>query len=216
MEIRTAIILVCTLTAASACAAAPRAVTTAAAKKPVPGYVPMPAGPRRPVISTTAQDPEGDAAETRLSNFITRLQTNRRDDAARFFSEKVTPQERQAFMEGRWPSRMVGNGHDPSVILFQPDLQIRTRNRYPDALRLDVTQRKKQAKPKKGGLGLTYMPVKMRRENGNWMVELHPYREDVPVRVSSPGKEYRERLKKAKAESPKADKAAPKGAAPAR
>lgn len=212
MGIRTGIILFSALTAASACMAA-----AAPARKPVPGYVPLPAGPRKPVISTTAQDPEGDAAETRLSNFITRLQTNRREDAARFFSEKVTPEERQAFLEGHWPSRMVGNGHDPSVILFQPDLQIRTRNRYPDALRLDVTQRKKLAKPKKGGgLGLTYMPVKMRRENGDWMVELHPYRQDVPVRVSSPGKEYRERLKKAKAESPKADKAAPKGAAPAR
>jgi hypothetical protein len=136
----------------------------AQARKPNPA-------PRAPVISTTSRVPEYQAAETRLAQFITALQLDRRERAARMLSSRVGPADRRALIEKRWLRRSDAKDGDFTQILFLSDLQIRTRRIQRGLVRLAVHPRshRKQEKRVTG-----YLEVTMRKEHGRWWVELRP------------------------------------------
>lgn len=118
--------------------------------------------------------PEYRDAETRLALFLSALQRDRRERAARLFSARVTAPERRAFLERRWLVRDPRRRDDFAQILFLPDIQIRTRAIYRDYAQLFVVRRAYE--PKKTRQLTGYFEVPMRKENGRWFVELHPPR----------------------------------------
>jgi hypothetical protein len=143
------------------------------ARKAVPKKVVIPPG-AGPVISTTAMDREGRAAETRLAQFIRALQQGRRLRAVQFLSSRVTPQERQALVQKRWLRKDTTRKDDITQVLFQQDLQIRTREIYQDGRKLYVVPRTIPWPPKKTNRAIGYLGITMRLERGKWWVEMHP------------------------------------------
>jgi hypothetical protein len=125
-----------------------------------------------PTISTTSSAPEYQAAETRLAQFITALQLDRRERAARLLSHRVGPAARRALIEGRWLRRSGAQNSDFTQVLFLPDLQIRTRQVFRDSVRLAVFPRPPRGKKEKRITGL--VEVRMRKEYGKWWVDLRP------------------------------------------
>lgn len=127
------------------------------------------ARPTRPLISTTSPDTEFRSVEARLARFIDLLQRDRRSDAARLLSRRVTPAEREALLRRQWLRRDSRDPRDFKRLLFFPDLQIRTQRFAQNAVDLIVVPRPGSKKPPSA-----YLVVRMRREAGNWRVELHP------------------------------------------
>lgn len=167
---------------------------------PAGAVIPAVHGKLPPLISTTARDAECGAAELRLARFIRALQLDHRVDAAQFFSIRVSPEERQQFVEGQWPGRAIGRNNDVSAVLFQKDLQIRTRNRFTDALRMEVAPRKLPKRTEKRPVG--WLPVMMRREHGEWFLDLHPLKADVPLHITHMGKGKKRAAAPVKPEKP--------------
>jgi hypothetical protein len=133
---------------------------------------PVPKRPPVPIISTTSQSPEYQAAETRLALFIRALQRGNRRRAVSLMSSRVTAAERRALVENRWLRKETGRRGSFEQILFVPDLSIRTRSVYRDTVKLAVVPRKMYRKKQARFVGI--MEVRMRKEGGKWWVELRP------------------------------------------
>jgi len=149
--------------------------TTAAAATAAPSaYVP----PRPPVITLSAQLPEMENAQKRLSSFIRALQVGQRARAASFLSSRVSQSERQGLIQKSWLRYDPKDRGNVIQVLYWPDLQIHTQRVYPDSVDMAVVSRaipftlkkKKTARP--SGI----VKVRMRKEQGEWRVELHPPR----------------------------------------
>jgi hypothetical protein len=125
-----------------------------------------------PLISITSPRPEYRAAETRLGEFIRAIQMGRRKRATELLSSRVTAEERQALIEKRWLRKDPRNRKDFTQVLFLPDLKIGTQLLKGETLELYVIPRPKVKKRAGGG----YLKVRMRRENGQWLVDMHPDR----------------------------------------
>jgi hypothetical protein len=129
--------------------------------------------PSAPLISVTSPVPEDRAAETRLMLFIKALQLDQRQKAARMLSRRVSAAERAALIRKRWlrrqPAARPGPRSEFAQVLFIPDLQIRTERLFRDARTLVVLPRTKRKKGLTGAIRVT-----MRKESGEWRVELHP------------------------------------------
>lgn len=101
-----------------------------------------------------------------------------REKAVRLFSSKVTAEERRTFLEKKWLRGDASLEGNFAQMLFQKDLEIRAREKIKgDVLRCSVSPRKIAHLPRMRtkGKGLVgYMEVPMRREHGEWLVELHP------------------------------------------
>ena len=147
----------------------PFLILTAALTSPVAA---APGRPPAPIISTSSQSPEYQAAETRLALFIRALQRGNRLRAAGFLSSRVTAAERRALVENRWLRKETGRRGSFEQILFVPDLSIRTRSVYRDTVKLAVIPRKMYRKKQARFVGI--MEVRMRKEGGKWWVELRP------------------------------------------
>lgn len=132
----------------------------------LPGSI-QAARPRAPVISTTSVDADFRRAEARLALFISHLQQGRRRAAADLFSARVSRRERNEFKSGRWP-RPGGKGLHAGRVLFNPDLRIRTVSVSRDSGLMEVSPR--EMKKREAG----FVRIRMRRERGRWMVDLHP------------------------------------------
>lgn len=149
---------------------------SAAAQRPAapprraPSRVVLPPG-APPVISLEGLTPETRRAQGRLALFITALQQRRRVKAASLLSRRVTPRERRALLEGRWLARSARGSKSFSQILYWPDLQIRTHSVTNGVPTLYVVPRIVTTR-KKGPAG--YLVVRMRQEEGDWFVEMHP------------------------------------------
>ena len=124
------------------------------------------------VISVTTTHPTYRGAEVRLSQFIRAIYKGERAKAASFLSRRVSQRERQALVEKRWLRENPGARRDFTQILFQPDLQIRTREIYRNGADCYVIPRK--AAPKRSRRRDGYLKVRMRLENDEWRVEMHP------------------------------------------
>jgi len=171
---------------ASAAGAAKKAPVRPAPARRRPSRVVLPPN-AAPVISVTSPVSPYREAEARLALFVSALQRNRRERAAGFFSSRVPARDRQAFQSGRWLRRSGSTAADLNRVLFHPDLQIRTTNkRYQNLLMVAVTPReipdagltqaaknqkqRRAARRRKSVAG--YLEVPMRRERGDWWVEL--------------------------------------------
>jgi hypothetical protein len=137
----------------------------AAAAKP---YVPPPP----PVITTTAESAEYHAAQTTLSRFITALQQGRRAKAASFMSSRVTPAERDAMVQKKWLRYDPKDRKSVVQILYWRDLQIHTQRIYKEGADMAVVSRTIALKPKPKGAPSGVLKVRMRKEGGDWRVEL--------------------------------------------
>jgi hypothetical protein len=153
----------------------------APAKKRAGGDVRLPPN-AAPVITTTSTVPAYQRAEVQLARFIRALQRGQRARAAHLLSRRVSARERRALVENRWLRREGNHRNDFGRLLYLPDIRIRTRAIYRDALKLAVAPRILGQKKKPGVTG--YLEVTMRRERGEWRVELHP---DYRVQVPGPG-----------------------------
>ncbi len=142
-----------------------------------PGTARVPAN-APPVISITHRDPAYRRPELRLASFITALQTGNRQRAVRLFSVRVGPTARRDFLAGRWLRRDTARRTDFSQILFMRDIQIRPRTKIAgDRLVLQIVPRDiPWDKKNKRHLLLGSLDVPMRRESGDWFVELQPGR----------------------------------------
>ena len=162
--------------AAAGVQAAPRRATPSRARRSTGAVRSTPLPPNSPgVISTTAQDEEGMRAEKRLASFIRALQAGRRERAVRLLSSRVTPQERQGLLQKRWLRANPADRKDFFQILYGSDIQIRTLAIFRDTRRLSVTPRVIPFMPKKKSKRPTaYLEVRMRKEQGEWWVDLHP------------------------------------------
>jgi hypothetical protein len=128
---------------------------------------------RPPAISITSSAPEYRSAEARLARFAQLLQEGHRRRAAELMSSRVTPRERQGLIEKRWLRQATGRTGDFMQVLYLPDLQIRTRERMQgNAVRLEIGPRHLHRPPKGRPTGI--LIVRMLRERGRWMVDLHP------------------------------------------
>ncbi len=124
-----------------------------------------------PVLSITSLDLHLRAAETRLAQFLSALQRNRRDRAARLLSSRVSARNRRALRSGAWLWKSPQRARDISQILYYPDLQLRaTGKRYGNVLLVAVMPRVLRKGQK--GFRAGYVEVPMRYERGNWWVEL--------------------------------------------
>jgi len=167
-------------------AAAPRRgaprVKAPVRKAPAGKVVVPPGAP--PVISIAHSDLVYRAPERRLARFITALQTGKRRRAVAMFSSRIPAPDRQAFLQGEWLKRNPGHPEDFTQILFMKDLQIRPRGVIKgETLRLEVVPRdipyyaekvvkdRPHAKPRPL---IGNLVVPMRREHGEWFVELRP------------------------------------------
>jgi hypothetical protein len=158
------------LLAAAVVIAAPARAVPRVPRARVPSKIVLPPG-SAPAISTTSRVPEYAAAEGRLAQFITALHVGRRARAVSLLSSRVTAAERQALLEKRWLRQDPRSTRDFAQVLFAPDLQIRSRAKIKDdMLRLSVSPRLLRRKR----FGQGYLEVPMRREHGEWFVELHP------------------------------------------
>lgn len=128
-----------------------------------------------PVITLTSKR----EWEVALARFLTALQTNRRARAVAFFSQKVSPTEKKAFLNRRWLVRDPSARREFEQLLFLPDLQIRTTRIIPSPNRptsviCAVVPRKRV--PKLPGKLTGYYEVALRKEKPGWRVVLHPRR----------------------------------------
>lgn len=155
------------------------ALLIATAKTAV-GAAPAAYAPRPPVITTSAELPEMQNAQIRLSSFIRALQVGKRARAASFLSSRVSPAERQGLIEKSWLRYEPKNRGNVLQVLYWPDLQIHTQKVYPDAVDLAVVSRsipfKLKTKEKRAARPSGIVKVRMRKEQGEWRVELHPPR----------------------------------------
>lgn len=148
------------------------------APKPTRARTPAPAATRvvlpanaPPVLSITSLDPNLRAAETRLAQFLSALQRNRRDRAARLLSSRVSARNRRALRDGVWLRKSPQRVRDISQILYYPDLQLRaTAKRYGNVLLVAAMPRVLRKGQK--GFRAGYVEVPMRYERGDWWVEL--------------------------------------------
>jgi len=114
-------------------------------------------------------------AEKRLASFIRALQAGRRERAVRLLSSRVNEQERQGLLQKRWLRANPADRRDFFQILFSNDVQIRTLAIYRDTRRLTVSPRVIPFLPKKKTKRpAAYLEVRMRKEDGEWWVDLHP------------------------------------------
>ncbi len=163
------------LTSVPASAAPPKG---APGRKPSKVVIP-PGAP--PVISTTHREPSYREAQQRLARFITALQAGKRQRAVTFFSSRVLPAERQAFLTDRWLRRDRGSSSFTQVLFFR-DLQITAKGVIQgDRVRLLVMPRTipyagPNPKKSRGRTVLGALVVPMRMEYGKWFVELRPER----------------------------------------
>lgn len=145
-------------------------LTAAGAMAVAKPYVP----PLPPVITTTAEVAEYQGAQTTLSRFITALQQGRRARAASFMSSRVTQAEREALIQKKWLTYDPKDRGNVMQVLYWRDLQIHTQRVYKDAAVLAVVSRTIALKPKPKGAPSGLLKVRMRKEGGDWRVELHP------------------------------------------
>jgi hypothetical protein len=115
-------------------------------------------------------------AQTRLSLFITRLQKGQRAKAASLLSSRVTEAERQGLINKRWLRYDPKDRSSVRQILYWRDLQIHTQRIMRDALDLAVVSRTIALKAKPKGRPSGILQVRMRKEQGDWWVDLHPVR----------------------------------------
>ncbi|MFN3648460.1 MAG: hypothetical protein ACK47B_02675 [Armatimonadota bacterium] len=144
--------------------------------------VKKPAELTAPVITTTSPVPEYREAEIKLARFINALQLDRRERAVSLLSSQVPDSARQALLERRWLNPAAGKAQFERI-LFVKDLQIRPRGQIEgDTLKLYVIPRRIPFNygikdPKKRSKDLIgYLEIPMRREAGEWRVELLPTR----------------------------------------
>jgi hypothetical protein len=145
----------------------------AAAQRPaVRSYaIPLP-----PTITTSTEVPDLLAAQTKLSRFITALQTGRRVRAASMLSARVTEAERQGLINKVWLRYDPKDRTNVRQVLYWRDLQIHTQRVMRDAVDLAVVSRSIALKPKVNGKPSGILEVRMRKEQGEWRVDLHPVR----------------------------------------
>lgn len=134
-------------------------------------------------ISGTTQETR--SAEGRLARFITAMQTGYRKKASELFSSRVTPQERQAFIEKKWLRYSPVRNQDFNQVLYFKDLQIRYDGTQNGLFRMYVGSRRVPFRVmatkkgivrfgKKTDAPVGWLWVPMRKEDGKWWVELHP------------------------------------------
>lgn len=150
------------------------AISGAAAHAAPTGYKP----PRPPVITFSAELPEMQDAQKRLSSFIRALQVGQRARAASFLSSRVSEAERQGLIQKAWLRYDPKDRRSVSQVLYWPDLQIHTQRVYPEAVDLAVVSRAIPflLKNKKAARPSGVVKVRMRKEQGEWRVEMHPPR----------------------------------------
>jgi hypothetical protein len=141
-------------------------VSAAPAKK----YVPPPP----PVITLTATVKEVYEAQKRLASFITALQRGHRLKAASYMSSRVSQAERDAMVRKEWLRYDPTDRQNLMQVLYWRDLQIHTQRLFKEGVDLAVVSRTIALKPKKGGAPSGVLEVRMRKEDGEWRVELHP------------------------------------------
>jgi hypothetical protein len=127
-------------------------------------------------VTTSAHDLESLRVEGRLAQFVRALQAGRREKAAALLSSRVGPEARRALIEKRWLPAKPGSG-EFGAVLFWRDLHIRTMHVQGDVRRLVVGPRKIAFAPgnkKRAPIGVLEVP--MRRERGQWWVDLLPPR----------------------------------------
>jgi hypothetical protein len=130
--------------------------------------------PPPPVITTTAEVPEYQAAQTNLSRFITALQRGRRAHAASFLSRRVSPADREGLIQKKWLTYNPKDRNSVTQVLYWRDLQIHTQRVYKDGADMAVVSRTIALKPKPKGAPSGVFKVRMWKEDGAWRVELHP------------------------------------------
>ncbi|MGV3719850.1 MAG: hypothetical protein ACO1SX_02980 [Actinomycetota bacterium] len=133
-------------------------------------YVPPP----QPTISTTSEVAEYAAAQTVLSRFIIALQTGRRARAASFLSSRVSQAEREGLIQKKWLKYNPKDRNSLTQVLDWRDLQIHTQRVFKDGAEMAVVSRTIALKPKPKGAPSGVFKVRMRKEGGDWRVELHP------------------------------------------
>lgn len=151
------------------------AITGTKAHAAPAGYTP----PRPPVITLSAELPEMQNAQKRLSSFIRALQVGQRARAASLLSSRSSAAERQGLIQKTWLRYDPKDRRNISQVLYWPDLQIHTQRVYsPDAVELAVVSRSIpfKLKNKKHERPSGIVNVRMRREQGEWRVEMHPPR----------------------------------------
>lgn len=140
-----------------------------------------------PSIYISGTTSETRSAEGRLARFITAMQTGHRKKASELFSSRVTPQERQAFIEKRWLRYDPVRKQDFNQVLYFKDLQIRMDGVQNGMYRMYVGSRRVPFRVLATQKGLVrfgkktdppvgWLWVPMRKEGGKWWVELHPER----------------------------------------
>jgi hypothetical protein len=126
-------------------------------------------------ITVSARDAEGLRAESRLAQFIRYLQEGRRLKAVQLMSSRVPPQARQALVTKKWlPTRPTSRA-DFGQVFFWKDLHIRTWSIRRATRQLVVAPRRIRFDPgnrKKPPTG--WLEVTMRKERGEWWVEILP------------------------------------------
>lgn len=134
--------------------------------------------PRAPLITVSADLPEMEAAQKRLARFIWALQVGRRAQAASYLSSQVTEAERQGLIQKTWLRADPKDHKNLLQVLYWPDLQIHTHRVYPEAVDLAVVSRSIPFMPKnkKTARPSGILKVRMRKEEGEWRVEMHPPR----------------------------------------
>lgn len=149
-------------------------IATREAPASAAGYVP----PRPPVITLSAELPEMESAQKRLSSFIRALQVGQRARAASFLSSRVSEAEKQGLIQKTWLRADPKDRRNMLQVLYWPDLQIHTQRVYPEAVDLAVVSRSIPFMPKnkKTARPSGILKVRMRKEQGEWRVEMHPTR----------------------------------------
>ena len=151
---------------AAAAPAPPRPPTRGVAtRKPAP----KPAVKPRPVINLTATSAEARRAQIRLATFIHAVQTGAWARAATYLSARVSPAERQKLVAGPW-LRPAGRS-DFANLLYMPRIEIRTLAFAPDQARLRVLPYQWE---RTRGQAYGVWEVNMLRENGRWLLNIHP------------------------------------------
>jgi hypothetical protein len=150
------------------------AMTGVAASAAPAGYTP----PRPPVITLSAELPEMQNAQKRLSSFIRALQVGQRARAASLLSSRVSASERQGLIQKAWLRYDPKDRRNVSQVLYWPDLQIHTQRVFRDTVELAVVSRSIpfKLKNKKRERPSGIVNVRMRKEHGEWRVEMHPPR----------------------------------------
>lgn len=148
-------------------------ISTSVSAAPAAAYKPRP-----PMITLSAELPEMEAAQKRLSRFIWALQVGQRVKATSFLSSRVTEAERQGLIQKTWLRSDPKDSKNLLQVLYWPDLQIHTQRVYPEAVDLAVVSRSIPFMPKnkKTARPSGILKVRMRKEAGEWCVEMHPPR----------------------------------------